>query len=154
MGLKRAFQALFLAGLGILAAFPVLAEEPSPPPTPPLVETRPECTFIAYTRAIMLNVCLDPHGDDSEHEATAWIIEPGYIFLGKAWGIRYSGGLIIDRGKLRVLLRLDNGTDFLGAEGQEPHVVETGDPEEAYTAVIQLRGEDGSIGERIVTIRP
>ena len=154
MGVGRLRQALFVvvaAGL-LLGSATVPVRAVSEIFAVPPVESWTECGRVQYSDAITLILCLDPNGDGAEYGATAWSDEPEPVYLGKAWGIRYTGGIAILLERVRVLLRLDDGSDFLGAEGEGPEVLKTKDASGRGMLAIQLLGEDGTIAERSIVL--
>ena len=147
-------QVLFLAaGAGMLlasTAVPARAEQASFAAPP--VETWAKCGHLSYPLAIRLEACLDPNGDGTEYGVIAWSDDASPVYLGKAWGIRYSEDLVTSLERMRVLLRLDDGSEFLGAEGVEPDVQESKDASGNVTIAIRLLGEDGTIAERRIVL--
>ena len=70
----------------------------------------------------------------------------------KGWGIRYYGGLDLDKRQLRVLLRLENGTDVVSPAGVRYDPPEDYPPnvEDPIGIVIRFRGPEGFVAERTI----
>jgi hypothetical protein len=111
---------------------------------------------VAQRLGVFVDFCEDP-----DWRGQHWGIVAYYAdarprdYLALAWGIWYRADRRPDLSGLRVLLRLEDGTNFVGASGARPQFTCRPDGRsECADLVVTLRGGNGSQAERVVHARP
>ena len=111
---------------------------------------------VAQRLGLFIDFCADPDWRGQHWGVVAYYGDSRpQDYLALAWGIWYRTGRQPDLSGLRVLLRLDDGTSFVGASGARPQFACRSDGgSECANLVVTLRGADGTVAERVVHARP
>ena len=110
---------------------------------------------VAERLGLFIDFCADPDWRGQHWGVVAYYGDSGpQDYLALAWGIWYRTGRRPDLNGLRVLLRLEDGTSFVGASGARPQFACRPDGRsECADLVVTLRAADGTVGERVVHAR-
>ena len=110
---------------------------------------------VAERLGLFIDFCADPDWRGQHWGVVAYYgnSQP-QDYLALAWGIWYRTGRRPELSGLRVLLRLEDGTAFVGASGARPQFACRSDSRsECADLVVTLRGADGTVAERVVHAR-
>jgi hypothetical protein len=110
---------------------------------------------VAERLGLFIDFCADPDWRGQHWGVVAYYGDSQpQDYLALAWGIWYRTGRRPDLSGLRVLLRLEDGTSFVGASGARPQFACRSDGgNECADLVVTLRGADGTVAERVVHAR-
>lgn len=124
------------------------------PPLVPDVERWKPCEVRKPLPFFATVYCANPDGSGEIGARAYHITKNGWVFLGKAWGMRKIwGGLRgLDFSTIQAMMLLEDGRPFFGARGAQPEFVPVldGRGRETIGLRIRLRGADGSYAERII----
>lgn len=158
MAAAKRLRILALAmGVSLASACAAVRPTDSPNKTAtaiPAVETWTECLRSdGDFFGLVILLCRDPAGEKHDYGAVAYSAEPSQeTYIGKLWGLKFYGRDGYNAARIRILLRLDNGRDFLGGIGARPEFDDhPNSPEEGKALLtIRLQGVDGAVGERTI----
>ena len=110
---------------------------------------------VAERLGLFIDFCADPDWSGEHWGIVAYYGDSSpRDYLALAWGIWYRAGRRPDLSRLRVLLRLDDGTSFVGASGARPQFTcRSEERGECVDLAVKLRGADGTMAERVFSAR-